>query len=106
LGDLIWSYVAMGCNMSLKLHFLHSGVDPPPPWTHGSLVRWTWRKVPSGVLLNWKEVQWYMVSKCDGRTVTRETATGVNKGQEKTNCMPDKLSLVRIPYIETSFIVC
>jgi len=28
--DLLTSYKAMGCNMSLKIHFFESQLDPPP----------------------------------------------------------------------------
>ena len=46
--ELISSYSAVGCNVSLKLHFLSSHWDFFS-WKHESRVRRTWRKVPSDI---------------------------------------------------------
>jgi hypothetical protein len=61
---LISSYRAMGCNMSLKLHFLHSHLgfflktwDPSPI---------NMAKLPSRHFQNGRELQWKMESKCVG----------------------------------------
>ena len=65
-GKLKWNNAGAnsprGCKMSLKLHFLHSHLEFFFFFfflrKHGTSLRWTWRKVPSGYLLNGKEVQW------------------------------------------------
>ena len=38
--------------------------------------------------------------------VIRETVAVVNNGQEKTKCVLNDFFPVRIPYIETLFIIC
>jgi len=59
--ELTSSHGAKVCNMSLVLHFLYSHLDFFPEISESHL-QWTWWNVPSYYFLNWKAVQWKMVS--------------------------------------------
>ena len=65
MQQLISSYSAVGCDVSLKLHVLHYNLDFSH-WRHGSHPGWTWWKVLSGYFPNCKGVQCKVESKCDG----------------------------------------
>lgn len=60
--ELISPYNAVGCNVSLKLNFVHHHLDFLS-WIHGSRVRWTWPLVPSGYFPNLQLVRWKRGSK-------------------------------------------
>jgi hypothetical protein len=62
--ELISSYSAIGCNVLLKLHFLHSHLDFPLKTWKLSLIHMV--KLPSGQFQNGIEVQWKMGSKYFG----------------------------------------
>ena len=53
--NLLQSYQKLGCNMSLKIHFLHSHLDffPRELWCS---EWWTWRTFPSRHLFNREEI--------------------------------------------------
>jgi hypothetical protein len=78
LEKLLFSYCVLGCNMSLKLHFLLSHLDFFFREIGGRLWRARW-KVPSGYIPNCKIQQqmepkhagWLLLDSCTGDTNRR-----------------------------------
>ena len=62
VNDLLQSYLKLGCNMSLKTHFLHSHLDffPGKLWCG---KWWTWRTFPSRHFFNEEEI-WRKMELC------------------------------------------